>query len=407
MQSADLPAQSEASPDATPVTKAARGFDTAAVLTIAGAHFTHDLYPAFIGPLLPLLIAKHGMTMAAAGGLATVIRWPSVAQPFMGYLADRWDARKFVVLPPLITAACICMLGWAANYFALAALLLIAGASSAVFHPAASGMVTRVGGMQWGRASSYFSTGGELGRALGPIFITSLVAAVGFGNIWLAIIPGALITLLTYSQVSGRSAHIAQKTEPGRLMEAVRARGGALLLLSGVVIFRSLSLAGFQTFFPAYMVENGASLVFAGMALTFYEIGGVGGTFLGGSLSDRFGRRTMMAISQLTAGPILFSALALSQEPIGMGLLAVGGLLALSAAPVQLTLAQELLPQNRSVASGVVMFLGFEGAVVANLAIGFVADRLGLQTALSFSVLGSMLSLPLTVLLPRTSPETA
>lgn len=377
-------------------------FDTPAVATVAGAHFVHDLYPAFVGPLLPLLIEKHGMSLAVAGGLATMLRLPSVAQPFLGYWADRYDARLMVVLPPLVTAGAISLLGLAPSYVALVALLLIAGVSSATFHPTAGAMVTRASGNEWGRATSYFMTGGELGRALGPIFIAAVVAAVGLGNTWIAVVPGVAITLLAYSHLAGRNARIARPAVPSGLRAAISTQGRALLLLSGVVFFRSLVISSFQVFFPTYLTRAGESLVYAGLALTIYEIGGVLGAFLGGQLSDRFGRRRMMLLSQVAAGPILFGALLLATQPIGLALLAVGGLLALCAGPVQLALVQELLPGNRSTATGIMMFLGFESQVVATIGMGVVAESIGLQSALGWSVLASMLSVPFTMLLPET-----
>ena len=383
-------------------TPAADTFDTAAVGTVATAHFVHDTYPAFIGTLLPLLIDKHGMSLAVAGGLATAIRWPSVAQPFLGYIADRTDARLLVIVPPVVTAIAISLLGVAPTYAALVALLLIAGTSSAAFHPAAGAMVTRASGSQWGRASSYFMTGGELGRAAGPILIATTVAAVGLTGSWIAAVPGLLITLVAYAILRTRAVTLGRSASPDDLWAAVRSRGRPLLLLAGIVLFRSLVIASFQTFVPTFLMEEGTSNLYAGFALSVYEIGGVVGAFVGGPLSDRFGRRTMMAVSQLTAGPVLFTALLLATEPIGLALLAIGGLLALCAGPVQLTLVQELLPRNRGSAAGIVMFLGFEGQVIAVLAVGFLAELIGLKAALGWSVLASMLSLPFTLLLPET-----
>jgi FSR family fosmidomycin resistance protein-like MFS transporter len=388
--------------EAPPSTAGDDEFDAPAVTTVATAHFVHDTYPAFIGTLLPLLIERHGMSLAVAGGLATMIRWPSVAQPFLGYVADRVDARILVILPPLATAVAVSLLGLAPTYAALVALLLFAGISSATFHPAAGAMVTRASGTQWGRASSYFMTGGELGRAVGPIFIATTVAAVGLAGSWVAALPGLAITTLAYILLRSRSVTLGRSTTPDDLLAAVRSRGRPLLLLGGIVLFRSLVIASFQTFFPTFLVGTGSSLVYAGFALTIYEVGGVAGAFVGGPLSDRFGRRTVMALSQILAGPFLFAALFVATSPLGLALLAVGGLLALSAGPVQLTLVQELLPRNRGAAAGIVMFLGFEGQVIAVIAMGVLADVVGLQSALAWSVLASMLSLPFTLLLPET-----
>ena len=377
-------------------------FDAPAVVTVASAHFVHDLYPSFVGTMLPLLIDKHGMTLAVAGTLATVLRWPSVAQPLLGYLADRTDARLLFIVPPVVTALAICLLGPAPSYIALFVLMLIAGVSSATFHPIAGAMATRASGSHWGRGSSFFMTGGELSRAVGPVFIAGVIAAVGLTHSWIAAIPAVLIAFVALKVLGGRDSRLKRAVSKASLRDAIRGNGRPLLLLGLVVLFRSLVIASFQVFFPTFLTQGGSPLVYAGLALSIYEVGGVVGAFVGGPISDRIGRRTMMAVSQLLAGPLLFAALAMATQPLGLVVLAAGGLLALSAGPVQLTLIQELLPGHRSTASGIVMFLGFEGQVLATIMVGILADMVGLQDALRWSVLASMLSLPFTLLLPET-----
>ena len=379
-------------------------FNLGAVVTVSVGHFAHDGYVSLIGPLLPLLIQKHGLSLAAAGGLATVPRWPGVLQPFMGYLADRYGTRTFVVWGPTVTALAMCTLGLAPNYLTLVALLLISGFSSSCFHPAAGAMASHAGGRHWGRASSYFMTGSELSRTVGPPFIVAVVSLFSLEGAWVAALPALAYSFLAQRGLRRQEAKVQRQASVSALWAGVRARGRALLTLIGVVTFRSLVIASFQVFFATYLVERGESLLYAGMAVAVYEGGGVVGSFAGGQVSDRFGRRSVMALSQLLAGPLLYGALIWSGTSPGLVALCLGGMLALSAGPVQLTLAQELLPGNRSVASGIIMFLSFEGSIFATLFIGFFADAVGLQNALAWSVLASMLSLPFTLLLPETRP---
>jgi MFS family permease len=194
---------------------------------------------------------------------------------------------------------------------------------------------------------------------------------------------------------------------PAALRAAIRAQRGPLLLMGTIVLLRSLSIASFQTYLPTFMTEGGSSLQTAGLALTVYEIGAVCGQFIGGGLSDRFGRRRLMLLSQLTAGPALFGALSYAQEPAGFAFLALGGVLAVSAGSVQVAIMQELLPGNRSVATGISYFLSYESSVVSTLVIGLAAQLFGLASALSVSVWLSMASLPFTLLLPETGRPTA
>jgi FSR family fosmidomycin resistance protein-like MFS transporter len=377
-------------------------FQTGTVLTAAVGHFTHDLYPSFIATLMPLLIEKYGLTLSMAGALATVNRWPSLLMPVLGNVADRYDARAFVIWGPTATALAITTLGLAPNIVVLVALLLVAGFTSSAFHPAASALATAGSGRNWGRGSSFFMTGGELSRSVGPPLIVAVVSLVSLEGAWIAAVPAFGYSLYAHRFLKAHGAQIKRRAQPTGLMAAMRARRGPLLTLAGVVTFRSLVIAAFQAFFAVYLTGLGETLFYAGMALAIYEAGGTVGAFVGGPISDRFGRRTVMAFSQLVAGPMLFGALVWGATPLGLAVLFVGGLLALSASPVQLALAQELLPENRSAASGIMMFLAFEGNVAATLAIGFVADAFGLQSALTWSVFLSMLSLPFTYLLPET-----
>src|SRR4030095_16638539 len=99
----------------------------------------------------------------APGGLARPYPLPSLFQPSLGYWADRYDARLLVVSLPAVTALAVTLLGLAPTYSIALALLLLAGLSSAAFHPAAGALVSWTGGDRRGRAVSYFSTGGEIG----------------------------------------------------------------------------------------------------------------------------------------------------------------------------------------------------------------------------------------------------
>lgn len=375
-------------------------FNLPGVLTVSGAHMAHDAYPAFLAPMLPLLIDKLAMSLTAAGALATVARLPFMIQPFMGVWADRADARYFVIAGPAVTALCMSLIGLAPSYVAVVALLLLAGLSSSAFHPAAAATASLASGRTWGRGASLYITGGELGRAAGPLFIVSIVAWFGLEQSYLAAIPGIIFALLLFRQLYGRGAPSMSRTSVAEIWGAVKAQKRALFLLSGLILFRSTAITSFVTFFPSYLVGGGSSLIYAGFAMTVFELAGAGGALAGGTLSDRFGRRTMMLISQLLSGPLLFMALSWGEGPLGLVALALGGAMVISASPVQLTLAQELLPGSRSTAAGIVFFLGFEGSLFT-LVIGILADQVGLGPALGFSVLASMLSIPFTLALPE------
>lgn len=383
----------------------APSFDRTTVSLISTAHFVHDAYPAFVGVLLPLLIPKLGLSLAQAGLLASGIRWTTMLQPVLGYFADRVDTRYWVIVAPATTAILISLIGIAPSFLAVFVLLLLTGVSHAAFHPAAAAVVTYASGTRWGKGTSWFMTGGELGRSLGPLYIAAVLTWVGLEWSWIALFPGLIFSFLLYTRVR-HSRGFRRHQAPGPLREALRKARRNVLLLSTVISLRSVANAAILTFLPTWLVFQGADLVFAGVAVAAYELGGTAGAFTGGTVSDQLGRRSVIGIGLAVGLPILAVAVLMEPGFPQLIVLAVAGFAVLSAMPVQIALMHELLPDNRSVATGITYFMTTAGAIVAVIVMGAVADLIGLQSALLISVATGGLAVPAIILLPRiTAPE--
>ena len=376
-------------------------FDTPTIVVVAGAHLVHDAYPAFVAVLLPLLIPKLGITLVEAGLLAAAFRVATAVQPILGMVADRADTRYWIILAPAATSIAIGLLGLAPNPLVVALLLVLAGLSSAVFHPAAAALVTRSSGTQWGRGTSIFMTGGESGRAIGPVFIAAALSMVGLGWSWLAIGPGIAASAFLYMRLAHRpEIHLRQPA--GSIRAALRSARRGFALLAAASALSSMASVGMLVFIPTYLTGAGTGLVLAGAAVTAFEIGGATGAFLGGTLSDRIGRRLMLAIAVGVGAPLLILALALPIGPLTLVVLALSGIALLSAGPVQLVLMQELLPDNRAAAVGLSIFVITLTSALGTLVVGALGEAIGLQSALILSAAVAMLALPFIALLPET-----
>jgi len=144
-------------------------FQAEQVLTISGGHFVHDVYSAFLAPLLPLLIEKMSLTLTLAGWLSAFMQLPAILTPFIGHLADKYNLRYLVIIAPALTATLMSAMGLAPDYWMLALLLILAGISSSIFHAPAPAMVGQISGKRVGKGMSWFMGGGELARTVGPI----------------------------------------------------------------------------------------------------------------------------------------------------------------------------------------------------------------------------------------------
>ena len=157
-------------------------FQTEQVLTISSGHFVHDVYSAFLAPLLPLLIEKMSLTLTLAGSLSAFMQLPAILTPFIGHLADKYNLRYLVIIAPALTATVMSAMGLAPNYATLALLLILAGISSALFHAPAPAMVGQISGKRVGKGMSWFMGGGELARTVGPLVAVWAVSLLGVGG---------------------------------------------------------------------------------------------------------------------------------------------------------------------------------------------------------------------------------
>ena len=369
-------------------------FDRVRVAQLSAAHLAHDVYPAFLGVLLPLLIDELGLSLAAAGILASTLRWTTSLQPFLGHLADRTDTRAWVIYAPAVTAACMSLVGVAPNTTTVVILLLLTGMSHAAFHPSGGALVTRVSGNQWGRGTAWFMTGGEIGRVIGPVFIAGIIALGGLKMSPIAVIPGLLTTVLLYKALRHAPALYANSSVRANVRDALKAGRRPLLMLSAAIFLRSSANVTVVIFYPTLLTSDGGGLLLAGVGVGLYEVGAVAGAFAGGILSDRFGRNRVMLIGALIGAPPIIAALYVGATPRGFALLGLGGVGWLSATSIELVTMQELLPDNRSAAVGLSYFVKAAGAIVATVLIGIVAQLVGLLTALTVAMLVGLACIP-------------
>lgn len=154
------------------------------------------------------------------------------------------------------------------------------------------------------------------------------------------------------------------------------------------------------TYLPTFLSEEGADLFFAGASLSVLELAGVVGALLGGSLSDRLGRRSILFASMLATPLLMFVFLTIGRWLHILLLLAMG-LTALSVTPVIMALVQESFPDNRALANGAYMALSFVLRSVVIVILGAIGDLFSLRVAFVVGAVVPLLGLPLILLLPR------
>lgn len=348
------------------------------------SHFTNDLYAAFLAPLLPLVVAKFNLSLALAGLLGTMFNMSAAfAQPVFGVVADRMSRPIFTVVGPLLTAATMGLLGVVPSYGMMLAALFVAGVGTASFHPQSFALAGTVSAEHRGTGLSVFIAGGELGYALGPLFVAVIVTALGLVGTLVAVAPGLAACAVIWWYV--RSWRVVRRPPEEGWRSDVRRHGRAFVLIWFIVVLRSIIALAHILFLPLLLRQQGQSLVLGGTAVfLFGGIGALGG-LVGGMLSDRMGRRAMMALSLLASAPLLL-LFGLTRGPWALVPLALGGFALYLGAPVNIVMAQEMLPRRASLASSLVTGMAWGTAGLSLTLIGAVADRVGLAATLMATV---------------------
>ncbi len=387
--------------DVAPPETGSRVFQLGKVLTIAAGHAVHDTYTAFLPPLLPQLIENLSMSVTQAGLLVTFLRGPSLLQPLIGHLADRSNGKYFFILGPALTAIGMSLLGVMPNYLALAVLLIVVGLSSACLHAVGPVFIGGVSGQNLGRGAGLWMVGGELGRTLGPVAIVSAVSLLTLRGTALLMVVGLASSLILFLQFKNMpEQHRPASAKKGAGWQALGAMAPVMLPIAGILASRAFMTQALATYLPLFLSQEGASLWLSGAALSVLEAAGVVGALLGGSLSDRLGRRRVLAVALLTA--TLFLTLFLATGGwLRLPLIVLLGLTVLSINPVLIAMVLESFPDNRALANGIFMALSFLISSGAAVAMGAIADAYGMQAAFVLSVLPALLGLPLIVLLPK------
>jgi FSR family fosmidomycin resistance protein-like MFS transporter len=372
------------------------------VLTIISAHFIHDTYSAFLAPLLPKLIEKLSLTYTQAGSLSAITQLPSLLNPIIGYLDDKVNLRLFVILAPAISATTMSCLGIVPNYLSLVILLFITGLSIAAFHAPSPAMIARASGYQVGRGMSFYMAAGELGRTVGPLLASWALLAFTLSGMFPIAIPGWIASLAIFIRFKGIPVHVEKQTGFREVLPIARR---LFIPLIGITFFRSFLITGLGVYLPTLLEGEGASIWKAGTTLAIYQFAGVIGAFLGGTVSDRLGRKSVLFTVSFLA-PIMVLVFLRTSGWIIIPVLILSGLFGLSSQPIILAIVQDQLPSHRSIGNGLFMAINFICLSLAAIGIGMLADRLGLRQTFLWTAISGLIAAPLVLLLPRAPRNT-
>jgi len=218
---------------------------------LALGHLVIDTNQGSLPALLPYLKTALGLTYTATGVIVLMSNiTSSLIQPLFGFLADKTARRWLLPLSVLLSAIGIGLSGVASSYYAVLALVMVSGFGVAAYHPEGYRTATQVAGERKATGVSIFSTGGNIGIAVGPPLITALITVFGTPGSLGMLVPGLLVAGLLMAVLPGLSRPLPARTD-GRA-SAPPTMVGAMTLLVLVISIRSWTQLGFTTYMPFF-----------------------------------------------------------------------------------------------------------------------------------------------------------
>ena len=286
----------------------------------------------------------------------------------------------------MLSGVGLALTGLAPSYVAVLALVVVTGVGVAAWHPEGYKTATGVAGPRKATAIGWFSLGGNVGIALGPPVITTLVTTLGLaatlGMLAPTLVMAALIVVaLPFFARDAAAPRAAAATTRGVNMP------GAMALLILVVTLRSWTTLGFTTFVPFFYVDvlrQDPRLI--GPLLFIYLGAGALGSVFAGPIADRWGARPFMRWVLLAAVPfgVLFM---LTDGVLRFVMLGLFGMIMTASFSVSVVLAQAYLPRSAGMASGLIVGFAIGTGGLAVTLLGFLADHYGVTAALWISAL--------------------
>lgn len=370
-------------------------FDWKSFSVLSGAHAINDMYSNFLPPLLPFLVAAGAFKLAQGTALVAAFTiTSSFAQPFFGYLIDQKGQRWLLYVGTIWMALLLGLTGFTKNYYLLLVLAGLAGMGTGAFHPQATAMITGLGSKRKGTALSTYVAFGSLGMALGPLLLMPLVENFGLKVTGYAVIPGVMAALLLYVYIPKEHIH-QEKHISGSfqsLMVSLQKARSELLKIIAIVSLRSLVFTGLTTLIPFYLIrEIKMTPTITGVVLSLMLAAGSLGGIIGGSLSDVYGKKPVIAFSLILTAPLLWFFLR-THGALSIVLLCLGQAALMASFSITVVAAQEMIPDNKALASGLSMGFAIGVGGLAITFIGKFADVYGIETALQLLFLLPLLA---------------
>ncbi|WP_256665492.1 MFS transporter [Pseudomonas helleri] len=376
------------------------------IAACALAHLINDLIQAVLPSIYPMLKANYDLSFTQIGLITLTFQLTaSLLQPGVGYYTDRHPKPWLLPAGMVCTLIGILMLAFVGSFTAILVASALIGVGSSTFHPETSRVARLASGGRYGLAQSTFQVGGNAGSAFGPLLAAAIVIPYGQGNVaWFGLFAAfAILILFGLSRWYRHHLNLFKLKQGSVATHGLSKKHvtGALVVLALLVFSKYFYMSSFTSYFTFFLIKKFDLSVASSQLYLFLFLGAVAaGTFFGGPIGDKIGRKAVIWFSILGAAPFSLALPYVDLFWTGILSMIIGFILA-SAFSAIVVYAQELVPGNVGMIAGVFFGLMFGFGGIGAALLGHLADIHGIEYVYSLCSYLPLLGI-LTILLPST-----
>jgi FSR family fosmidomycin resistance protein-like MFS transporter len=354
------------------------------LIAISVSHLLNDLMQSLLPAIYPMLKTSLGLSFWQVGSIRLANQLTaSLLQPVVGSYTDRRPLPYSLAVGMTFTLCGLLLLAGAHRFAFILLAASLVGIGSSIFHPESSRIARLASGGRHGFAQSLFQTGGNFGSSLGPLLAAFIVVPFGQSSIAAFSIVAAIgiAILWRVGRWYGRLGVLRPASADGARTPSVTAPHvtRSLVILLVLVFSKYIYLTSLTSYYTFFLIHKfGVSVQSAQLHLFAFLAAVAAGTFIGGPIGDRIGRKYVIWGSILGVLPFTLALPYVNLFWTAV-LSVVIGLILASAFSAILVYAQELLPGRIGLVSG--FFFGFAFGIggLGAAALGWIADLTSLE----------------------------
>jgi MFS transporter, FSR family, fosmidomycin resistance protein len=352
----------------------------ALLLALSFSHLLNDTVQSLLPAVYPVLKEKFSLDFGQIGLITLAFQLTaSLLQPLVGLYSDKRPKPYSLAIGMGFTLGGLLLLATAHDFLGILVAAATIGIGSSVFHPEASRVARMASGGRHGLAQSLFQVGGNCGAAVGPLLAAFIVVPHGQGSVaWLCLLPLLAMCVLTGVGHWYAKQVAAIRARPKKPAAASTMTQGkivvSVLVLMALIFSKFFYLASLNSYYTFYLIDRfGLSISTAQLFLFAFLASAALGTFFGGPLGDKIGRRYVIWASILGVLPFTLALPYANLFFTGVLTVIIGFVLSSAFAAI-VVYAQELVPGRVGTVAGLFFGFAFGVAGLGAALLGAIAD---------------------------------